>query len=123
MNFLIGFALALAVALGAQAAPPPSASDVFAVATFSTPGTFEVKVAPAITRLALQRHNAATALRKGRISASTAKTLQATADQARAHLEAAWKHKQPTPEARHQLAAAAVLQNRIDTLLHPEGHP
>jgi hypothetical protein len=99
---------------GATPAHPP---QLVAFATLAEKGTFSEAVAPAITRLALQRHRAAALLREGRITVDTAKEVQAQADQARALLETVYRSRTATPEARAALAQAAILQGHIDTLL------
>lgn len=60
-----------------------------AFGTLASFGTFEMELAPAYTRLAVLRHNAARALREKRIDVTDAEVLQAIADAARFLLDAA----------------------------------
>lgn len=64
------------------------ASQTVAFATLAF-GPFEMKLAPAYTRLAVLRHKATVALRSGAITVSVAKEIQAGADRIRANLDLA----------------------------------
>lgn len=63
--------------------------ESFAVGTLAPIGTFEYKAAPAYTKLAMLRHNAAKKLRAGDITVQAAIDLQTAADGVRALLDAA----------------------------------
>lgn len=96
-KFTIGTAIGCALAVGLAVIlagcgspalqPAPQQSAFTGFATLGTSGTFEWTAAPAWTRLAQLRHNAARALNKKQISVVNAKAIQARADQARAFLE------------------------------------
>lgn len=66
-----------------------STGAMVAFGTLATFGTFEMELAPAYSRLAVLRHNAANALRKGKISVEVAKKIQRGADLARVSLDQA----------------------------------
>lgn len=66
-----------------------SSTAMVAFGTLATFGTFEMELAPAYTRLAVLRHNAAAALRKGKISVEVAKKIQRGANLARVSLDQA----------------------------------
>jgi len=76
---------AAAIIAAAQLEPIES----YAVATLAPIGSFEWQAAPAYTKLAMMRHNAAKALRKGEISVEDAIEVQNAADAIRAVLDAA----------------------------------
>lgn len=83
-----------------------------AFGTLASFGTFEMELAPAYTRLAVLRHNAARLLRDGRIDVGTAQTVQGTADQARNLLDAAHAETldgKARPAARENLNNATAL--------------
>lgn len=73
-------------------------------------GTFEMQLAPAYTRLAVLRHNAARALAEKRIPVQTAEFIQAVADRARSLLDEA--HAQ-TLGGKEQPAAVAALDQAL----------
>lgn len=66
-----------------------STGAITAFGTLATFGTFEMQLAPAYTRLAVLRHNAAQALKKGRIDVALAKKIQRAANNARVYLDQA----------------------------------
>lgn len=77
--------------------------------TVASFGTFEMELAPAYTRLAVLRHNAARALREKRIDVYAAEAIQASADAARQRLDSAHNATldgKPNPAARQSLADA-----------------
>lgn len=88
--------------------------------TLAAFGTFEMKLAPAYTRLAVLRHDAARLLRNGRIDVGTAQTIQTTADAARELLDAAHAETadgNERPAARDNLNAATGLIAAAEKLL------
>lgn len=92
MNKLLILALAWLLSACASATLPPTKQQgvsVSAFATLASFGTFEMQLAPAYTRLAVLRHNAARALDKGRIPVDAAQEIQAGADAVRAQLDRA----------------------------------
>ena len=125
MKTLIIFITALFFLAGCAtpASPQVSGKGTSGTVVFGTLaafGTFEMALAPAYTRLAVVRHNAAQALDRREISLSTAKTLQETADRARSLLDDA--HDQTLdgkerPDARKKLTAAQELIGRGESLL------
>lgn len=66
-----------------------SSNAIVAFGTLASFGTFEMELAPAYTRLALLRHKAAQALKKGLINIDVAKKIQRGADHARVYLDQA----------------------------------
>lgn len=126
-------ALALCGLLAACALPQTQPDPILAGAVAVTPtrgpamvgtladaGTYEMVVAPAYTRLALQRRAAARAIQDGRMTATLGRQVQTLADTARANLDAAWAIKRPTQEAEGHMAEAARVMKRIDQLLGAE---
>lgn len=86
--------IALAFVVGCSSLDPPEAlqpvphkSGFTGFATLASSGTFEFATAPAWTRLAQLRHNAAAALRVQKISVATAREIQARADLVRTLIE------------------------------------
>ena len=84
----------LAVLMAACTSPPPqllepsaAVSGISAFGTLASFGTFEMELAPAYTRLAVLRHNAALALNRGGITVDLAKEIQAGSDLARGKLD------------------------------------
>lgn len=116
--------LCACVTLAGCAAPPAgmqakAAGGMTAFATLSEWGTWEFELAPAYTRLAAARHNAARLLDARRIDVATAVAVQALADQARALLDASRRGdaKHPTAEQRLQLDRARALIAEAESLL------
>jgi hypothetical protein len=112
--------LLLAALLTLAGCVTPSSSPIAAHAgggttmfgTLAAFGTFEMQLAPAYTRLAVLRHNAAQDLRAGRISVPVAQSIQDTADAARKLLDAAHEETADGKErlgAREKLNAATGL--------------
>lgn len=81
-------------------------------ATLADFGTFEMELAPAYTRLAMLRHNAAKALRKSQITRNDAISIQQAADFARAKLDESKKLSVENQEAE----AKARLQTALEIL-------
>ena len=71
------------------ATEPSTSGGIQVFATLADFGTFEMELAPAYTRLAVLRHNAARALNKSRITRNDAISIQLAADSARAKLDEA----------------------------------
>lgn len=123
MRVLLILAALAALAGCATPAPTPVAGSgsggVVGAATIARWGTWEMDLAPAYTRLALARHNAAVALTRGRITVDTAVQVQAIADQARALLDRSRRGDAATQTdaQRADLAAAIVHLDRLDQLL------
>lgn len=120
MNHLI-IAVMLAALIGCASTTPLTAvSDparVVGFATLASWGTFEMQLAPAYTRLAAARHRAASAVRRGEISASAARSVQADADRARALLDDAHRAASdgvPTPPAQEYLGQALEIIDHIE---------
>lgn len=112
---LLAFALAAcssspektqAIIAAAQIEPLSS----YAVATLAPIGSFEHKAAPAYTKLALLRNNAAKKLRAGEITVQAAIDVQAAADGVRATLDAALRDdaENRSDAATKKLIAAGV---------------
>lgn len=83
-------------------------------------GSFEMQLAPAYTRLAVLRHNAARALAGGRISVATAQSVQDKADMARIQLDAAHSATldgKERPEAKQALVDATEWIKQAETAL------
>lgn len=97
-----------------------SANATAAFGTLASFGTFEMELAPAYTRLAVLRHNAARALRKGAISVDVAKKIQRGADLARVYLDQAKlaDGKQQSNDA-HIALANGLTQIKITEELLP----
>lgn len=91
-----------------------------AFATLASFGTFEMQLAPAYTRLAVLRHNAARALRDRRITVAAAVSIQSAADNARSLLDAAHAETldgKPNPGAVEKLGHAQRLIAAAEKLL------
>lgn len=117
-------ALAVAAMLAGCATPPKpvsaqGGSQLAGFATLAVWGTWEAELAPAYTRLAVLRHNAANRLDAGRISVQTAQMVQSMANEARAALDLSRRGpaKEPTDLQREQLADAIRLIERAEQLL------
>jgi hypothetical protein len=93
--FVVGAVLALAAALPAIAADSLGAradadsSGVYVAATLAPLNSFEFKLAPSYTRLAVVRRNALSALRKGQIGIDQAQAIQDRANGVRVLLDRA----------------------------------
>lgn len=118
-------AMIAAAALSACAAPavtPVTASGGSSISGFATLanfGTWEMDLAPAYTRLAVVRHRAARELDAGRIGVATAIDIQASADKARALLDASRRGnlKTPTAQQRDTLDQALHQISAVEQLL------
>jgi hypothetical protein len=118
-------ALAVAALLSACSTAPAvplqatASSSVTGFATLALWGTWESELAPAYTRLAVLRHRAARALQDGRIAVATAIEIQASADQARAKLDASRRGHatEPTADQRMLLVEARHLIYRAEQRL------
>jgi hypothetical protein len=125
MRILIFALLALAVTACSSAPPQTAAlsagasSGIVAFGTLASFGTFEMDLAPAYTRLAVARHNAARALDKGRITVTVAEDIQADADNIRRALDnaRALDAARRTTEARAALDAAQADLDRTERRL------
>lgn len=116
--------LAAIMALAACAHESPIAgsasSGPVAFGTLASFGTFEMELAPAYTRLAVLRHNAARSLRDQRIAVATAVSIQSAADNARSLLDAAHAETldgKSRPSAIEKLRQAQHLINAAEKLL------
>lgn len=99
-------------AVSLEAEHTTSGINTYAIGTLAPLGSFEWKAAPAYTRLAVLRHNAAVSLRAGRINVDDAETIQSRADHIRSLLDAAIK-----ADAQHQTPIAEMLlQSALDQL-------
>ncbi len=82
---------------------------IMAAATLALVGTCEVNVAADYTALIMSRQHAALALTRGQISVQAASQVQALADSARAHLDAACPSSQATLDAQRLRSARTDL--------------
>lgn len=123
-TLLIALALALSACSTTPATTPAPVSatgksGLVGFATISLWGTWESELAPAYTRLAVLRHNAARALDANRIPRSVAVQIQALADSARARIDTSRRGnaEQPTAAQRADLAEAKRLIESAEQLL------
>lgn len=116
----LNLALALlALSQAALPADPPTTTPARAIAKGSVSGfataalwgTWEEQLAPAYTRLAALRHQAALELTAGRIPVDRAQSVQSLANRARRALDASRRGDalDPTHDQRQQLDAAKAL--------------
>lgn len=105
---LMAFALTACTTPPTQPVASAASSGFVAFGTLAPFGSFEMQLAPAYTRLAVLRHNAARQLTQGRITVSAAKNIQAMADAARSSLDAA--HAE-TMGGQERLSAVKNLKN------------
>lgn len=107
----------------AQAAPleAQSRGGIVAFGTLAEFGTWEMELAPAYTRLASLRHNAARRLESGAITVATAVEIQLIADDARRALDESRRglKTSPTEAQRRRLEDARQRITQIATLLEP----
>lgn len=97
-----------------------ASGGITAFATLASFGSFEMELAPAYTRLAVLRHNAARQLTQRRITVGAAEDIQAMADAARSSLDAAHAETmdgKEKPAARKNLANAKMLIEDAEKLL------
>ena len=120
------FLIVCLLALSACASQPQTVGasatgrgGVVGFATLAEFGSWEYQLAPAYTRLAVLRHQAANALTAKRISVDVAVAVQATADEARSLLDASRRGnaKTPTDEQHLMYAEALAKIGVIETLL------
>lgn len=116
MKTILALVVAIALLSGCATQPAPISGKAYggsvAFGTLASFGTFEMELAPAYTRLAVLRHNAAKFLGDRKITRSNAQQIQETADRARFLLDEA--HAQtldgkPNAEAIEKLAKAKRL--------------
>lgn len=117
---LLFLALAGCAAQPVQPITGAASGGITAFATLAPFGSFEMELAPAYTRLAVLRHNAARQLTQGRITVGAAEDIQAMADAARSSLDAAHAETmdgKEKPTARKNLANAKLLIEDAEKLL------
>ena len=117
---LLCFAVAGCASQPVQPVASAASGGITAFATLAPFGSFEMELAPAYTRLAMLRHNAARQLTQGRITVETAKGLQTKADEARKTLDAAhaWAMDgKERPVARANLENAVILIKQAGEML------
>lgn len=96
-----------------------SGQRVTGFATLAEFGTWEMSLAPAYTRLAGLRYNAARRLDDGRISVDIARQVLTLSDDVRSLLDQSRRGNRvnPTPMQRQRLHDAGVKMDAIDALL------